>query len=519
MTEIPGIITRTRGTKDRRLLMLPPLRRWMNDDAKAKLAVKARRVGWTYGEAYDTVAQRKTGRRNFDYWYTCTDKDSAREFIDYCAFFLGLRQRIVEELLSYETEAGAEECWAFVIKPTDETKIVAMPSRPAALRGKSGDVGCDEFAFHPHAAELYKAARSVTKWGGSFRAWSSHNGDATLFAVFEQNARRVLTALGIDPDTAGGQTPYAEIQATARALRVRPAMSYHFCSIFRAVEEGLVELLNAVTGQSYTRESFLAECREECIDDDHFEQEYGGRARASGGQWLSLILLAANEHPDCPHPNEGLTGYTGGPCYVGVDFARTRDLTVVWVLERVGDVLWTRQIETMRNCDTPTQAERLAAILRPLALAQCTHDSTGNGLGLYEYTARAFGAARIHGVNFSESVAIGKAGDKEIRTPVRESMAVTLRTLLEERRVRLPSADDAVRGELLKLKATYTATGRMTFAAAADAGGHADHFWALALAASSALSRRAVPLTFHSAGPAQFAPRRSVFAGRRGGMF
>lgn len=507
MADAPTIITRSRVSKDRRLLLLPPIRDWINDDSKAKLCVKARRVGLSYGEAYDAVSSRKTGRRPFDYWYTCTDKDGAREFVEYGEFFLGLKHAVVEELLAYETPEGEkEECWSFVLRPTEDTKIVAMPSRPAALRGKSGDVGGDEVAFHPHAVELYKAARSVTKWGGSLRWWSSHNGDATLFSVFEGNARRVLEKLGKDPDAAHGDTLYKTLQNTAREMGVRPVMSYHFCNIFIAIEHGLVELLNEVTGQNYTRESFLDECREECIDDDHFDQEYGGRARAGGGQWLSLMLVAANEHTECAYPDKGLVGYTGGPCYVGVDFARNRDMSVVWVVERVGDVFWTRQIHRLKNKDTPTQAAELAQILKSIQFVTCTHDATGNGLGLYEYTAKEFGHGRIHGVHFSESVPVGMRGDKEITMPVRHSMATALRTLLEERRVRLPHSDYSVRQELLKLKAAYTATGQMTFAAARDKNGHADHFWALALAVSSAI-RQAVPFEFKGGGNLITLPR------------
>ena len=495
------------------MLLLPPIKRWINDNSKAKFGVKSRRVGWTYGEAYDAVAQRKTGKRPFDYWYTCTDKDSAREFIDYCQFFLGIGHAVAEELLSYETDHGTEECWAFVIRPTPDTKIVAMPSRPAALRGKSGDLGADEYAHHPQPAELYKAGRSVTKWGGSFRAWSSHNGDATLFNVMDQNCRRVLTAMGFDPDKVGGDVDFEAMKAKARELRVRPVFSYHFCNIDTAVNEGLVELLNTVTGSTYTREGFLQECREECIDDDHYDQEYGGRARAAGGQWLSLMLLSANEHVACPHHDMPLIGYEGGPCYVGVDFARNRDFTIIWVLEKVGDVLWTRQVRGLQNMSTPDQADELARILSSVKFVTCAHDSTGNGLGLYEYTAKRFGHGRIHGVHFGESVEIGRKGDKAINIPVRQSMATALKTLLEERRVRIPASDDRVRTELLKLKAAYTATGQLTFAASHDKNGHADHFWALALAVSSAVTGQQLTL-------AKFEPAgRMQFGGHGGSMF
>lgn len=482
----PLIVTRARVPKDRRFLLLPPVQRWISDQSRRKLAVKSRRVGWTYGEAYDAIASRKTGARKFDYWYTCTDKDSAREFTDYCAHFIGLKAAVAEEALQIETPTGNEDVWAFVVRPTKDTKIVAMPSRPAALRGKSGDVGCDEFAFHQQAAELYKAAVSVTKWGGSLRLWSTHNGDATLFNVFDQNCRRVLAGLNVDADEWRGMPGYEALLAQARAMKIRPVFSHHFCDIFRAIDEGLVELLNTVTGSSHTRESFLAECREECIDEAQFQQEYGGRPAAAGGQWLSLMQLSAAYDSECPAPDEPLRGYTGGPAYVGVDFARNRDRSVVWVLEKVGDVLWTRQIKRLDNMSTPDQAQVLATILRSVRFAACSMDMTGNGLGLFEYTQKSFGG-RVHGVNFAASMPVGQRGDKEITQPIRQVMATTLRTLLDERRMRIPGPHEDVQSELLKLKATYLASGAMTFAAARDKNGHADHFWALALAAAGAV--------------------------------
>lgn len=504
----PTVLTTPRVGKDRRHLLLPPVQAWINDDSKAKLCVKSRRVGLTYAEAYDAVSSRKTGRRKYDYWYTCTDKDSAREFIDYCAFFLGIRDAITEALIPYDTPDGERECWSFIIRPTDDTKIVAMPSRPAALRGKSGDVGADEWAFHLQAAELYKAAKSVTKWGGSFRGWSSQGVETTLFNVLNQNCRRVLTAMGHDPDKSGGDMPFDEMRKKARELRVQPVFSYHFINIFRAIEAGLVRLLNEVTGSTYTDESFLQECQEECLDQDHFNQEYGGIAASAAGQWLSLMLIAANESAEAAYPNAGLVGYQGGPCYVGVDFARNGDYTVIWVLERVGDVFWTRQIQYLHDMTTPDQADVLAAILNSVNFIACTHDSTGNGLGLFEYTQKRFGG-RIHGVNFSTSVPVGKKtqeGQKELTVSVRESMATALKTVMEENKTRIPASDMRVRNELMKLKGAYLASGRLTFSAARDQFGHADHFWALAMAVSSAISTHVVPFTFKATGERAFRP-------------
>ena len=42
---------------------------------------------------------------------------------------------------------------------------------------------------------------------------------------------------------------------------------------------------------------------------------------------------------------------------LGIDFGRTNDPTVCWTLERVGDVLVTREVLVLRNMSVPDQME------------------------------------------------------------------------------------------------------------------------------------------------------------------
>ena len=44
--------------------------------------------------------------------------------------------------------------------------------------------------------------------------------------------------------------------------------------------------------------------------------------------------------------------------YAGWDVARNRDLSVIWLLELVGDVTWTRGVIEMRNLPTPDQVRQ-----------------------------------------------------------------------------------------------------------------------------------------------------------------
>jgi len=69
--------------------------------------------------------------------------------------------------------------------------------------------------------------------------------------------------------------------------------------------------------------------------------------------------------------------------------------------------------------------------------------------------------------------------------PVKSELAMPLLRLFQDRLVRIP-ADPAVREDLHKVRKVVTASNNIRLEADRDAGGHADRFWALALAAHAA---------------------------------
>ena len=50
----------------------------------------------------------------------------------------------------------------------------------------------------------------------------------------------------------------------------------------------------------------------------------------------------------------------GGLCYFGNDIAARCDLWMVWVLELVGDVLWTREVCVLRRASFAAQGKGCA---------------------------------------------------------------------------------------------------------------------------------------------------------------
>ena len=105
-------------------------------------------------------------------------------------------------------------------------------------------------------------------------------------------------------------------------------------------------------------------------------------------------------------------------------------------------------------------------------------DSTGIGAMLAERLATRFGH-RVEPVHFTAAV--------------KSDLAMPLLRLFQDRLVRIP-ADPLVREDLHKVRKIVTTSNNVRLEADRDAGGHADRFWALALACHAALDTpRALP--------------------------
>jgi phage FluMu gp28-like protein len=163
---------------------------------------------------------------------------------------------------------------------------------------------------------------------------------------------------------------------------------------------------------------------------------------------------------------------------------------VIAVIEALGATRILRAVLRLRGMRLPQQQKRLDwALGMPKAKRACI-DMTGIGLGLCEYAQEKFGAWRVRGVNFSSSVPMSRRiaaqGRREgERVRVTEHMATQLLERFEDRAIRIP-IDTELREDLRKPEKVVSPGGRVSIAAERDGSGHADHFWALALAEEAA---------------------------------
>jgi len=269
---------------------LPYQVRWIEDDSQMRLAEKSVRIGWTYCDAFKNVRKRLRHAKR-DYLFSTKDQPTAVEYVQTCYKFCEI-YNFTRSILSHGIEdlrvpvfrdgkdtGFTEELKVGIIKFDNGSRIIAFSSNPNALRAYGGDVGLDEFAFHPAAEDLWASASGRVTWGFDLGVWSSHNGTDTLFYSFAQEA-----AIG------------------------KGGWSYYKVTMADAIQQGLVEKITAVSGKEFTREQFLEDCKNRARLPDVFEQEYMCNPRGGNSAivpWASLQVCLEDYEIEREHLEAG----------------------------------------------------------------------------------------------------------------------------------------------------------------------------------------------------------------------
>jgi len=415
---------------------LPYQKRWLDDKSKIKVWEKSRRIGATYVQSYEDVID-CVEKNITDVWFSSADESAAREYIGYCEKWI----KILKVAAKYRGNIiidKDEDIKAFVIEFANGTKIHALSSNPKAFRSKGGKVVLDEFAHHNNPNELWAAAKPCITWNYPLRILSTHNGQNCRFYKFIDDIKK-------------GQRKW----------------SLHSTPIQLAVEEGIVDKIFGRITAKNEKQEWLEEQRVNCFDEFTWRQEYCCEAIDETTAFLPYELISKCELENLYKELDGLTGNL----YVGMDIGRKKDLTVIWVLEKLGKVNYTRMVKVLENTEFRIQQDVLNHILKHKNLRRCCIDSTGIGMQLAETAQQKFSQYRVEAVTFTNKV--------------KEELAYGLRTHFEDRTVYIPSEHE-IREDLHSVRRTTTAAGNIRFdVEKSDASGHADRFWALALALHS----------------------------------
>ncbi len=431
---------------DRDAVFLPFQSKWIKDNSRIKLMEKSRQIGISWATAYGVDERAAAQGARFDEWVSSRDDIQARLFIEDCKLWAGIMGMAAKDLGEVVIDAD-KKFSAYVLQFASGRRIHSMSSNPDAQAGKRGSRVLDEFALHADQRKLWAIAYPGITWGGTMEIISTHRGSYSFFNGLIREAREKNNPKRI---------------------------SMHKVTLQDALDQGfLFKLQQALPAdaeqQGMDEADYFDFTKNGAADAESFDQEYQCIPADDDAKFLEYGLITACEYSGGTDWQRGLTGPFQGRLYCGVDIGRKKDLTVLWVVEKLGDVFYTRHVESLEKMRKSDQEK----ILWPW-FAICDRiciDATGLGIGWADDAQDAYGTTRVEAVTFTGQV--------------KEALAYPLKGAMEDRILRIPE-DPVIRSDLRKVQKTVTAAGNIRFVAESTLDGHADRFWALALAVHAA---------------------------------
>lgn len=401
-------------------LLYPYQQQWLSNESRFKVGMFSRQTGKTFTTTLEIVldaleAEANGGRTR---WVILSRGErQAREAMEEGIKLHLNALKVAFE--SYESDyfEGVQTKSLEVALPGG-SRITALPANPDTARGFSANVFLDEFAFHQDSKKIWKALFPVISNGWKLRVVSTPNGKGNKFYELMTGADDQWYRQTVD--------------------------------IYQAVADGLPR--------------DIEELKEALNDEDAWAQEFELKWLDEASAWLSYELINGAEDDQAGDPER----YERNPVFVGVDIAARNDLFVIWVLEKIGDVLWTREIIERKRISFAEQDDLLAGVFNRYRVLRCCIDQTGMGEKPVEDAKRNHGSIRVEGVLFTNA-------NKQL-------LATVGKEAFEDRKIRIPQGQKNLRADLHSLQKTATATGAVRFDADRTDNGHADRAWACFLA-------------------------------------
>jgi phage FluMu gp28-like protein len=436
-------------------IFLPYQSRWITDGSRLKLIEKSRQIGLSWATAFACDERTAAAGARHDQWVSSRDDLQARLFIEDCKMWAKIMNMAAQDL-GEQVIDPERRLSAFVLQFASGKRIHSMSSNPDAQAGKRGSRVLDEFALHPDPRMLWSIAYPGITWGGQMEVISTHRGSHNFFNGLVR-----------------------EIREHGNPKKI----SLHRVTLQDALDQGFLYKLQQMLPDDDERQAmdeagYFDLVRSGCADEESFQQEYMCNPADDDVAFLEYDLIASAEYAS----DTDWQQTEGGRLFAGIDIGRKQDLTVLWVVEELGDVLYTRHVERLRNMRKSDQEK----VLWPW-IERCDRtciDATGLGIGWADDAQDLFGEARVEAVTFTPKT--------------KEALAYPIRGAMQDRRLRIPY-DPQTRAALRMVTKQVTSAGNVRFTAERTPDGHADEFWALGLAKHAAASPSA-PIEFMSSG-------------------
>jgi phage FluMu gp28-like protein len=446
---------------------------WIMDDGIMKIAEKSRQIGWTMCSAHGIARVHALADYRLDTWGTSRDDLQAQLAVQDCKLYAGILHAGAQDMGRLVIDDKGNS--AHVLSFANGTKYYSLSSNPDAQAGKRGNRVGDEFALNKENRMLYAIMEPGVTWGGFIWLFSTHRGSANYFYTLIQEARH---------------------KGNPKRWRV------YRVTLQDALDCGLLYKLQCKLPANDPRVSmdeaaYFDFVRNKAADEESFAQEYMCVPSDDASAFISYALIDGCKYaPDVSWESD--LSVVAGLRYLGVDIGRTQDLTCFWLVEDVGGICLTRRLVRLQNTPFAEQEKVFDELMQTPNLVRCCIDQTGIGRQFAERATSRY-AGRAEGVTFTG--------------PVKESLAYPLKAALEDKTFRLPD-DDKLTAAFRSIRKETTSAGNVRFAGDRTVNGHADEFWAAALAlhARSAPVSNFIPRSYGRGSLVNAARRRRMAA-------
>ena len=324
------------------------------------------------------------------------------------------------------------------------SRIISNPSK--APRGRTGDTYLDELAHYVMDREVYKGSTAVI-----LRSHGQLTGASTPLGrrgIFWEIARQEVRPY---PHHSRQNVPWWLCRFfctdVPTAAKQAPLMVTEE-RVAKFGTPGIVEQFDSLPHEDFAQEF---EC--EFVDEAYSYYPY------------DLILPCTSDDVRVAEDVSDLARMTGR-LVAGFDVGRTRDRSELAVFEQRGDRFVCVLLRSYDQATFSAQESELRRLLNALPVARLSIDNTGIGMNLAENLAREF--PQVVAETFTNAR--------------KEQWAVDFKILLQRREVALPK-DRQLVAQIHSIKRQVLPSGKVSFESERSTRhGHADKFWAVALA-------------------------------------
>lgn len=393
----------------REKLLYPYQQKWFNDQSRFKIALKSRQIG--YSTLFGIEALLEATEKARKILLVSASERQSKELLEKVYKWDRLINKTSgKSLLKNQSKT---ECTT-----VSGGVILSLPANPHTIRGFTGSVFLDEFAFHQQANEIFKS-------------------------VFPMIIRNPSFKLRI------GSTPCGDVGKFYDLWINDNSFSKHRVTLDDAIADGIPVDKNEILA-NFTLDEYLQEFDCQFISSNSTFITMALLQRAFISDWCTL-------RGNLPKPES---------IYVGVDIGRHHDLTVIYVIEKHGEMFYERERIELQNVPFANQKTQLRDVIIKESPVRVCIDKTGLGMQFAEEFEYEYPLC-CEGITFTNEVKAKMAGD--------------LKDAFEREKIRIPP-DKALINDIVKVKRKATVAGNVRFEAESSHDGHADRFWALALA-------------------------------------